>query len=297
MDGILPFLKPPGITSHDAVGIVRRLLKEKRVGHSGTLDPMAMGVLPIYVGKATRLVEYDDEVSKTYIGEGRFGIETDTEDSTGRIIRQSDLAHMEHISFERFQSACHDFIGPSKQRPSSFSAIKVNGVRAYELARKGDLVQLPERDVTIYSLEIMAYQFPHFTIKVECSGGTYIRALIRDLCAKVGSYGIMTSLVRSQVGLFTLGQSYCAEEVELHGASLLLPIDSGLGRMKRLDLTVEYGIALWQGKRIPLHKCVMGESSHIGDALYSIYVDEKFLGIGEVKRGILKGKKLITPLT
>ena len=162
MDGILPFLKPPGITSHDAVAICRRILKEKRIGHSGTLDPMAYGVLPVFLGKATRLIEYTEGFDKTYVAECKLGTFTDTEDSSGQTvlpdtnmvlrdgvilnqaIQSTEIsATMVKPSFEELVSILKKFAGIQYQRPSKYSAIKVNGIRAYEYARKGIPVELP----------------------------------------------------------------------------------------------------------------------------------------------------------
>ena len=173
MDGVLPFLKPPGITSHDAVGICRRILKEKRIGHSGTLDPMAYGVLPIFLGKATRLIEYTDGFDKTYVAECKFGTFTDTEDSTGQPVlpdKDMKLAYgvqlLENSSiikeglipptWDELTALLSRFVGTQEQRPSKYSAIKINGIRAYEYARKGIPVELPMRTITISNIELVA---------------------------------------------------------------------------------------------------------------------------------------------
>ena len=201
MDGVLPFLKPPGITSHDAVGICRRILKEKRIGHSGTLDPMAYGVLPIFLGKATRLIEYTDGFNKTYVAECKFGTFTDTEDSTGQpVLPDEDMKLVNGVTvledsseinetlipppWDELSSVLSRFVGTQEQRPSKYSAIKINGIRAYEYARKGIPVELPMRTITISNIELVAYGFPYFTIRVTCSGGTYIRSWDYDFLGK-----------------------------------------------------------------------------------------------------------------
>ena len=214
MDGVLPFLKPPGITSHDAVAICRRILKEKRIGHSGTLDPMAYGVLPVFLGKATRLIEYTDGFDKTYVAECKFGTFTDTEDSSGQpVLPDNDMVLRDGVllnessqsselsdaivkpTFEELVNTLNTFLGVQNQRPSKYSAIKVNGIRAYEYARKGISVELPLRKIHIKNIELVAYGFPYFTVRVTCSGGTYIRSLLRDICVSLGIPGAMTSLV------------------------------------------------------------------------------------------------------
>ena len=171
MDGVLPFLKPPGITSHDAVAICRRILKEKRIGHSGTLDPMAYGVLPIFLGKATRLIEYTDGFDKTYVAECKFCTFTDTEDSSGQpVLPDNDMVLRDGVllnessqsselsdaivkpTFEELVNTLNTFLGVQNQRPSKYSAIKVNGIRAYEYARKGISVELPLRKIHIKNI-------------------------------------------------------------------------------------------------------------------------------------------------
>lgn len=189
MDGVISLIKPPGITSHDAIGICRRILKERRIGHSGTLDPLAYGVLPIFVGKATRAIEYTESIGKTYVAECKFGVETDTEDSTGNILSEWD--YLDTMPWERLEEVVKSFIGPMEQRPSKYSAIKINGQRAYDLARAGVEFELPTRPIHIYDIELLAYADPFFTIRVRCSAGTYVRALLRDICRRLGDCVIM----------------------------------------------------------------------------------------------------------
>ena len=172
MDGVISLIKPPGITSHDAIGICRRILKERRIGHSGTLDPLAYGVLPIFVGKATRAIEYTESIGKSYVAECKFGVETDTEDSTGNILRTMDISKAP--SWDMLEQAVQFFQGPIEQRPSKYSAIKINGQRAYDLARAGIEFELPTRLIHIYDIDLLAYAFPFFTIRVRCSAGTYV---------------------------------------------------------------------------------------------------------------------------
>ena len=288
MDGVLPFLKPPGITSHDAVAICRRILKEKRIGHSGTLDPMAYGVLPIFLGKATRLIEYTDEFSKTYVAECKFGTFTDTEDSTGQpvlpdssislvpgVVLHENMVHtnssgetdyIENVvpvgsyitddimvpSWQQLNEVLATFVGTQQQTPSKYSAIKVNGIRAYEYARKGIPIELPSRAITIESIELLAYGFPYFTIRVTCSGGTYIRSLLRDICLKLGIPGTMTSLARTEVGPFTIKGSYMAEELMVRGESLLLPTDSAVLHLSKIDVDSVQLKMMVQGKELPI---------------------------------------------
>ena len=296
MDGILPFLKPPGITSHDAVAICRRILKEKRIGHSGTLDPMAYGVLPVFLGKATRLIEYTDEFDKTYVAECKLGTFTDTEDSSGQpvlngAIQSTEIsATMVKPGFEELVSILKKFAGVQDQRPSKYSAIKVNGIRAYEYARKGIPVELPLRQIHIKNIELIAYGFPFFTIRVTCSGGTYIRSLLRDICIALGIPGTMTSLARTQVGPFDIGSAKMAEELMLHGESLLLPIDTAVSHLSKVTVNSVQLRMMIEGKQLPIGKEFA--FTEIGQ-LYRAYGPNGFIGIMKRNNHTLKVEKNI----
>ena len=260
MDGILPFLKPPGITSHDAVAICRRILKEKRIGHSGTLDPMAYGVLPVFLGKATRLIEYTEDFDKTYVAECKLGTFTDTEDSSGQTvlpdtnmvlrdgvvlnqaIQSTEIsATMVKPSFEELVSILKKFAGIQDQRPSKYSAIKVNGIRAYEYARKG----IP---------------------------------------------GTMTSLARTQVGPFDIGSAKMAEEIMLHGKSLLLPTDAAVSHLSKVTVNSVQLRMMVQGKELPIER----EFSFTEpDNFYRAYGPLGFIGIKRRTNHSLKVEKNI----
>lgn len=307
MDGVLPFLKPPGITSHDAVGICRRILKEKRIGHSGTLDPMAYGVLPIFLGKATRLIEYTDGFDKTYVAECKFGTFTDTEDSTGQPVLPDEdmkLAYgvqllenssiiMEGLippTWDELTSLLSRFVGTQEQRPSKYSAIKINGIRAYEYARKGIPVELPMRTITISNIELVAYGFPYFTIRVTCSGGTYIRSLLRDICIQLGIPGTMTSLTRTKVGPFSIQSSYIAEELTLCGEKLVLPTDIAVSHLSKVDVDSVQLKMMVQGKALPI---VEAFSHTVPFEKYRAYGPNGFIGILRRTKDSLKVDKNI----
>lgn len=307
MDGVLPFLKPPGITSHDAVGICRRILKEKRIGHSGTLDPMAYGVLPIFLGKATRLIEYTDGFDKTYVAECKFGTFTDTEDSTGQPVLPDEdmkLAYgvqllenssiiMEGLippTWDELTSLLSRFVGTQEQRPSKYSAIKINGIRAYEYARKGIPVELPMRTITISNIELLAYGFPYFTIRVTCSGGTYIRSLLRDICIQLGIPGTMTSLTRTKVGPFSIQSSYLAEELTLCGEKLVLPTDIAVSHLSKVDVDSVQLKMMVQGKALPI---VEAFSHTVPSEKYRAYGPNGFIGILRRTKDSLKVDKNI----
>ena len=309
MDGVLPFLKPPGITSHDAVAICRRILKEKRIGHSGTLDPMAYGVLPVFLGKATRLIEYTDGFDKTYVAECKFGTFTDTEDSSGQpVLPDNDMVLRDGVllnessqsselsdaivkpTFEELVNTLNTFFGVQNQRPSKYSAIKVNGIRAYEYARKGISVELPLRKIHIKNIELVAYGFPYFTVRVTCSGGTYIRSLLRDICVSLGIPGTMTSLVRTQVGPFDIGSAKMAEELMIHGESLLLPTDTAVSHLSKVTVNSVQLKMMVQGKQLSIDS----EFSYTEpDHYYRAYGPHGFIGIMKRTNHTLKVEKNI----
>lgn len=307
MDGVLPFLKPPGITSHDAVGICRRILKEKRIGHSGTLDPMAYGVLPIFLGKATRLIEYTDGFDKTYVAECKFGTFTDTEDSTGQPVLPDEdmkLAYgvqlLENSSiikeglipptWDELTALLSRFVGTQEQCPSKYSAIKINGIRAYEYARKGIPVELPMRTITISNIELVAYGFPYFIIRITCSGGTYIRSLLRDICIQLGIPGTMTSLTRTRVGPFSIQSSYIAEELTLYGEKIVLPTDIAVSHLLKVDVDSVQLKMMVQGKELPI---VEAFSHTVPFEKYRAYGPNGFIGILRRTKDSLKVDKNI----
>ena len=307
MDGVLPFLKPPGITSHDAVGICRRILKEKRIGHSGTLDPMAYGVLPIFLGKATRLIEYTDGFDKTYVAECKFGIFTDTEDSTGQpVLPDDEMKLAEGITllddfsvvndllipptWDELSSVLSSFVGTQEQRPSKYSAIKINGIRAYEYARKGIPVELPMRTIMVSNIELIAYGFPYFTIRVTCSGGTYIRSLLRDICVQLGIPGTMTSLARTAVGPFMIQSAYMAEELIEQGENLILPTDIAVSHLSKVDVDSVQLKMMVQGKELPI---VESFSHTVPSEKYRAYGPNGFVGILKRTKHSLKVDKNI----
>jgi len=309
MDGVLPFLKPPGITSHDAVAICRRILNEKRIGHSGTLDPMAYGVLPVFLGKATRLIEYTDGFDKTYVAECKLGTFTDTEDSSGQpVLPDNDMVLRDGVllnessqsselsdaivkpTFEELVNTLNTFFGVQNQRPSKYSAIKVNGIRAYEYARKGIPVELPLRKIHIKNIELVAYGFPYFTVRVTCSGGTYIRSLLRDICVSLGIPGTMTSLARTQVGPFDIGSAKMAEELMIHGESLLLPTDTAVSHLSKVTVNSVQLKMMVQGKQLSIDS----EFSYTKpDHYYRAYGPHGFIGIMKRTNHTLKVEKNI----
>ena len=222
-DGILIIDKPAGWTSMDVCAKVRGIFHEKRVGHGGTLDPMATGVLPVFVGRATRAVEFAEHGRKEYVAGLRLGLVTDTQDITGTVLEQRPVS----VTREQVETILPRFLGEIRQIPPMYSAIKVNGQKLYELARKGQEVERKPRSVTIYALELLEQTGEtEFTLRCLCSKGTYIRTLCHDIGQALGCGGTMSSLRRTMAAGFTLEKATALEEVQRQGADLLLPTDS-----------------------------------------------------------------------
>ncbi|TMC19509.1 MAG: tRNA pseudouridine(55) synthase TruB [Chloroflexi bacterium] len=210
MDGIIAINKATGMTSHDVVARVRKLLKQKRVGHTGTLDPAASGVLPICVGQATRVAEYLSGSGKAYQAEITFGVVTDTYDAEGTIVRTGDASG---LVLAQITEALPHFLGPQMQRPPCYSAIKIQGQPAYKLMRLGEEVTLATRPIEIFQLQVVAWQPPTLTLAIECSKGTYIRSLAYDLGEQLGCGAYLTALCRTRSGPFQLAESVTLEQL------------------------------------------------------------------------------------
>jgi tRNA pseudouridine55 synthase len=210
IDGILNINKSTGMTSHDVVAKVRKLLKQKRVGHAGTLDPAASGVLPICVGQGTRVAEYLSESGKAYTANIHFGVVTDTYDAEGAIVRTADT---EDLTLEQIQQALTGFLGPQMQMPPRYSAIKLQGQPAYKRMRAGEEITLEPRPIVLTQLDILAWQPPHLTLAIECSKGTYIRSLAYDLgeCLDCGAH--LAGLIRTRSGPFILSDSITLDQL------------------------------------------------------------------------------------
>lgn len=241
MDGIFVVYKPRGITSHDVVYRMRKILNMRKIGHGGTLDPMAEGVLPVFTGKATRLLEYALEGEKTYQGVITFGAQTTTGDAEGEVLSTSPVVFLKQ---EMIDSVLRQFTGPIMQVPPMYSAIKQQGQPLYKLARKGVEVDREARVIIIHSLKAIAYDESTLTIEVNCSKGTYIRKLAEDIALACNMRGHLTKLVRTQVGEFTLAEARTLEEIATDYTACVLP----LGRaVQDLPLLVVNNL---QGRRI-----------------------------------------------
>ena len=245
MFGFLNVDKPVGITSHDVVSKLRRVLKIKQIGHTGTLDPFASGVLPIAIGKATRLIEYLSD-DKAYIATVKFGVETDTYDIEGQILSTSNKKVLE----DEVKNALKFFEGEIEQIPPIYSAIKVKGKKLYEYARAGEEVKLEPRKVVINKIELKSFDFENQVaqVYVECSKGTYIRSIAHDLGAKLLCGGHLTELKRVKAGNFLIENSIALDDIALENAgnSLINPID--VIELFKMDLNEEENIKVSHGQ-------------------------------------------------
>jgi tRNA pseudouridine55 synthase len=210
MDGIIVIKKEKGYTSHDVVAKLRGILHMKKIGHTGTLDPQAEGVLPVALGKATRLVDMLIDKEKTYEAVIRLGIDTDTQDMTGEIQKETKVT----VTETEVKEAVMSFVGEQMQIPPMYSALKVNGKKLYELAREGKTIERKARPVTLYELKILKMDLPRVSIAITCSKGTYIRSLCRDIGEKLGCGGCMEELIRTRVGHFQIENALTLSQVE-----------------------------------------------------------------------------------
>lgn len=210
MDGVLIVRKEKGFTSHDVVAKLRGILRMKKIGHTGTLDPEAEGVLPVVLGKATKLVELLTEKEKTYEVVMRLGLETDTQDMTGTVLQTFPVS----VTEEQVIKAAESFLGEQQQIPPMYSAIKVNGKKLYELAREGKAVERKARNVHFYEIKVLETALPEIRMTVTCSKGTYIRTLCYDIGRKLGCGACMKELLRTRSGQFTLEESLTLEEIQ-----------------------------------------------------------------------------------
>ncbi len=278
MNGIILIDKPEGWTSHDVVGKLRGLLRERRIGHSGTLDPMATGLLVVFVGRATRAVEFAESDEKQYIAGLRLGMETDTQDVTGTVLRETEC----HVTEEALRAILPRFTGPLAQIPPMYSAIKVNGKKLYDIARKGGEVERKARNITIHSLELIGRNGEDYCLDVTCSKGTYIRTLCHDMGQALGVGGTMSSLRRVRAGGFHLKDALTLEQVaeaveQGRAEELLLPVDSLFGEFSRLDLTEKQTARTMVGGQF---------SVKVPDGTYRFYApDGAFLALGKVEQG------------
>jgi tRNA pseudouridine55 synthase len=283
LEGIIVVDKPQGITSFDVIRELRKILKERRIGHTGTLDPLATGILVVCVGRATKLAQDIEGYDKTYVAGFELGYRTDTYDIEGKVVERHEV---EKIDEAHLQETLKNFIGIQEQIPPMYSAIKVDGKKLYELAREGKEVERAAREIYIGSLELLEFDGVRGKIKCKVSKGTYIRSLIDDLGKALGTFATMTSLRRTAVGEETLERSFTLEEIkELMeaGEEKFMHSVENYFKFPRLELNDEKVIKLFLNGNPQKYECKNGK--------YRIYIDGKFVGLSEVKNGILKAYK------
>ena len=282
MDGILIINKTKGCTSHDIVYKVKKIVNEK-VGHTGTLDPMATGVLPLLIGKGTLCSKYLINHDKVYQVKLQLGQKTDTLDSEGKIIQEKQVTE-NMLKKENIEEVLKNTIGKQKQVPPMYSAIKVNGKKLYEYARKGETIEVKPRKIEIYNIELIKIDKENKQIefKVSCSKGTYIRSLCEDIAARLNTVGYMCELQRLQVGEFNIADSITLEDLEKNKESIgtkIITIEELFKNNKNIEL---------DNKKLSLFLNGVQLSRKENDGVYKIYNNNRFIGIGCLKEHLLK---------
>ena len=285
MEGIIIVNKPKGITSFDVIRKLKKILKTKKIGHTGTLDPLATGIMLVCVGRATKLASDLEAKDKIYIADFDIGYATDTYDIEGKKIAKNII----EISKENLEQSIKKFIGNIKQIPPMYSAIKIDGNKLYHLARKGIEVERPERDVTIEYINLLDFKDNKAKIKTKVSKGCYIRSLIFDIGQDLGTYATMTALQRKQVGDYSLEESYSLEQIEE------MVLNNDFKFLKTIEEIFSYDkYSLQTEKELTLYK--NGNTVKIKESLenkkYRIYFQDEFIGLANVENNnLLKGYK------
>lgn len=273
MEGIINVLKPPGMTSHDVISFLRRTLSIRKIGHSGTLDPQAAGVLPVCVGDATRLADYLGNGRKSYFCEMTLGIATDTEDAWGATVCVKPVPA---LSLADIESAARNFLGQITQQVPAYSAIKVQGQPLYKAARRGEETAAIFRSVHIYDLRILKICGEKIQFWVECGKGTYVRTLCRDLGAALGTVAHMSFLLRTSVGAFLLEQACTLEEITEKKELLLQPKELAVQTMARITLTETQEKQIQHGQSI----LITTPSVPLDEAIACLNLQGKLIAIG-----------------
>ena len=275
MNGFVNVLKPVGATASDVVVCVKHVLHEKKVGHLGTLDPAASGVLPVAIGQGTKLFNFLTNKVKYYRAFFTFGVTTDTLDAYGTVTERSNVLPTR----EQVATALQSFVGEIEQAPPAYSAISVGGVRAYELARKGVDVQLKTRKVEIFSFELIEQKSNDtYVVDIKCSGGTYIRSLARDVACACGTVGYMSALIRLQSGSFDIEDAVTLDEIRQNKEACVLPLDYPLRDVERYDFEDSLFDDINFGRRVRCDAL---------DGYKKIYCKDTFFGLGKCRDGVL----------
>lgn len=284
--GIINIYKEKGFTSHDVVAVLRGILKQKKIGHTGTLDPEATGVLPLCLGKGTKVAQLLTDKDKAYRTTFVLGEETTTQDHTGEVINQMDWHHVTKV---QVLSVIEQFLGVIDQIPPMYSALKVNGKKLYDLAREGKVIERKSRQVTIWDIDDVIIDLPMVTMTVKCSKGTYIRTLCRDMAEALGTCGHMTELKRIQSGQFDLSTACKLDELKVMSVDQLkehiITVDSIFSDYTRMTIKKDYDKLLNNGNKMP--KESLGEAIEPVDGQrFNVYNEESdYMGIYEWNDG------------
>lgn len=285
--GILPVDKPVGPTSHDAVAATRRGLRTRAVGHTGTLDPFASGLLLVCVGPATRLAEYFAPLPKTYVATMRLGEATNTDDHTGEVVSSSDA--WRSLSADAIEAALAEQVGEIQQVPPAFSAKKVDGQRMYDVARRGGEVDLPPVPVTIYAIRVISIHLPDVVFEVECGNGTYIRAIARDVGSALGVGGHLRELRRTRIGPHDVARAVPMDrlaEAELVAAAMIAPADA-LAHLPRVVADAKGETDVRHGRALPAPN-----ELRVTGPVAIVSGGGDLLAVGESEDGVVRPRKV-----
>ena len=286
MNGVILINKQKGISSFGVVAKVRKILNIKKVGHSGTLDPEAEGLLPILVGNGTKISKYLIEHDKIYIAKLKLGIKTDTADSEGNILEKKNFK-LDKNNVNKYNNIFKTFLGKSKQIPPMYSAIKVNGKKLYEYAREGKEIKIKERDIEIYNIDILSINYDENEIEfsVSCSKGTYIRTLCEDIAKSLGTIGYMSSLKRTKINDFKIEDSITLDELEKNKDDILylkekfISVEKIFEDKNKIELNDRKKELFLNGVKLTFK---------LENDLYRVYNNNKFLGMGVIENNLLK---------
>ena len=280
MDGVIIINKPKGYTSHDIVNIVKKTLKTSKVGHTGTLDPNATGVLPILIGKATKISKYLIEHNKTYIAELSLGEKRSTGDIEGEI---TEIRNVPNITTQQIINTLNSFLGKQLQTPPIYSSIKINGKKAYEYARNGQAIEIPPREIEIQEIELIKFEANIITFQVQCSKGTYIRVLCEDIAKRLGTVGFMCNLCRTKVDEFDICNSIELEQLKNKNIPIIT-IEQVFNKNPLIELDDKKTQLFLNGVQLTFQK---------NNGVYRIYNNNKFIGIGIINENLLKRDVII----
>lgn len=297
MDGFIAVNKPAGMTSHDVCFKIKKMFSLDKVGHTGTLDPMAQGVLLVMLGNAARLSEYLVTDDKQYVAGIKFGLSSDTQDSWGKILKEIKP----EFTSEQLYACIKKFTGKIMQTPPMYSAIKHKGKHLYDYARKGESVEIPSREIEIYALEIVSENLPHEAVlKIDCSKGTYIRTLCSDIGDELGCGAVMSSLIRTKIGEFSIENAFDLEQIQTSFQNneidkMILPLDFPLKHFERVDVKSE-SRRIVLGGNLLINKNLLRSYADIKDgAFVRIYLEDVFTGVGKKADEGIKPVKIFNP--